>query len=179
MPIDDGRLTIEPKRAPASFFAASGCVLRVLAVVLAGGLLAPIRSVAAARVLQDSRPAGPQAAAFIQGKLEIAKQGDPSVVTPAGAVAITSDNPSLLHTLQDSRLAGREVRLMGERDAGGVFEAEHLFTVRDGKLYRLRFYCHVCNIAATEPGPCVCCQRPTELEEIPADQVTDDMVMVP
>lgn len=99
--------------------------------------------------------------------------------TSSGETAVTSDNPQLLHTLQDSRLNGREVRLEGERTSGGEFSVSHLFVVRDGKLYRLRYYCHVCNIPATEPGRCVCCQRPTELEEIPLDQVTPDMVLVP
>ena len=78
---------------------------------------------------------------------------------------------------------GREVRLEGKAgnspsDAKSL-DVAHVFTVHDGKVFRLRFYCHVCNIPATEPGPCVCCQRWTDLEEIPVSQVTDDMVLVP
>jgi len=78
---------------------------------------------------------------------------------------------------------GREVRLEGKGgnspgDAKSL-DVAHLFTAHDGQLFRLRFYCHVCNIPATEPGPCVCCQRWTDLEEIPVRQVTDDMVLVP
>ena len=96
-----------------------------------------------------------------------------------GDIVVSSNNPQLLHTMQDARLSGREVRLEGQPSSNGVFNASHIFIVRDGKLYRLRYYCHVCNIPATEPGPCVCCQRPTELEEIPVDQVTNDMVLVP
>jgi hypothetical protein len=99
--------------------------------------------------------------------------------TSGGDIVVTSNIPQLLHTMQDPRLRGREVRLEGQRTSAGIFDASHIFTVRDGKLYRLRYYCHVCNIPATEPGPCVCCQRPTELEEIPVDQVSNDMVLVP
>ena len=77
----------------------------------------------------------------------------------------------LLHTLLDKRLANREVRVEGTMKADGTFEAERLFTVRNGKLYRVRYFCKVCNIEALEPGDCVCCQQPTELQEIP---VTDD-----
>lgn len=123
--------------------------------------------------------AAPQAAAFVQGKLDINGSGVAKVASSTGAVTVTSGNPSLLHTLQDSRLNGREVRLEGERKPDGSFEVHHLFTVHDGKLFRLRYYCHVCNIPAMEPGNCVCCQRPTVLDEIPADEVSEDMVMVP
>ena len=161
----------------AACLGASRRMVAGLAVALAGLLVALPGAAAAGRAFQQ--PPKPQAEPFIQGKLAIPKQGDPSVETPGGAVAVTSDNPALQMTLQDSRLAGHEVRLLGERNAAGVFNAEHLFTVHEGKLYRVRFYCKVCHIAAMEPGRCVCCQRPTELEEIPADQVTDDMVMVP
>jgi hypothetical protein len=75
----------------------------------------------------------------------------------------------LFHTLLDKRLANREVRLGGTMQADGTFEAERLYTVRNGKLYRVRYFCKVCNIEALEPGDCVCCQHPTELQEIPAD----------
>ena len=74
----------------------------------------------------------------------------------------------LYHTLLDKRLANREVRVEGTMKADGTFEAERLFTVKDGKLYRVRYFCKVCNIVALEPGNCVCCQQPTELLEIPA-----------
>src|SRR5271169_6816085 len=39
----------------------------------------------------------------------------------------------LLHTLQDQRLADREVRLEGTTKADGRFEVAKLFTLRDGK----------------------------------------------
>ncbi|HXJ94285.1 MAG TPA: hypothetical protein VMT20_15665 [Terriglobia bacterium] len=117
--------------------------------------------------------------ATLEGKLIITEGEGLRLATPGGDIAVTSDNPQLLHTLQDTRLAGRQVKLEGRRKPDGAFNASQIVVVRDGKLYRLRYYCHVCNIPATEPGPCVCCQRPTELEEIPADQVTKDMVLVP
>jgi hypothetical protein len=78
----------------------------------------------------------------------------------------------LFHTLLDKRLANREVRLEGTTQADGTFEVERLYTVRNGKLYRIRYFCKVCNIEALEPGDCVCCQHPTELQEIPTDDPT-------
>jgi|HubBroStandDraft_5_1064220.scaffolds.fasta_scaffold884301_1 hypothetical protein len=155
---------------------------------LFGMISAPLCSLLAATVLSAanvstarsdrSQSNSAQASTFIQGKLEVA-EGGTKVASSSGAVAVTSSNPPLLHTLQDSRLNGREVRLEGDHRPDGSFDARHLFTVHDGKLFRVRFYCHVCNIPAMEPGNCVCCQRPTDLDEIPADEVTDDMVMVP
>jgi len=109
----------------------------------------------------------------------LGKNGASLLSTSGGELVITADDPALLHTLQDSRLAGRDIKVEGVHLPGGRFDVAHVRVVRDGKLYRLRYYCHVCNIAATEPGNCVCCQRPTEIEEIPADQVTDDMTLVP
>jgi len=131
-----------------------------------------------ARAWSSGQAVATQASASVQGKLDVAI-GGVKIASSTGAITVTSGNPSLLHTLQDSRLNGREVRLEGERKPDGSFEAHHLYTVRDGKLFRLRYYCHVCNIPAMEPGNCVCCQRPTVLDEIPADEVSEDMVMVP
>jgi len=125
---------------------------------------------------KSSQAPGPSS--FVQGKLEVAGE-TLKVASSAGVVSVTANDSSLLHTLQDPRLNGREVRIEGEREPDGSFEVRHLFTVHDGRLFRVRYYCHVCNIPATEPGNCVCCQRPTELEEIPVEEVTDDMVMVP
>jgi ketosteroid isomerase-like protein len=119
----------------------------------------------------------------VQGKLEVGSDGSLRVAAAAGEVALTSSDSSILHTLQDPRMNGREVRLKGRLEnspgAAGLLDVAHVVTVHDGKVFRLRFYCHVCNIPATEPGPCVCCQRWTDLEEIPLSEVTDDMVLVP
>ena len=49
----------------------------------------------------------------------------------------------------------------------GSFEVQWLYTVHDGKLFKVRYFCATCNIVALEPGICVCCQQPTELQEIP------------
>lgn len=77
----------------------------------------------------------------------------------------------LLRTLQDKRLANRAVRLEGTTRRNGQFEVAKFYTVRDGKLYKVRYYCEVCNIESLEPGHCVCCQQPTELQEIPVTEI--------
>jgi len=82
----------------------------------------------------------------------------------------------LFHTLEDKRLENREVRLEGTLKRDGTLEVARLYTVHNGKLFRVRYYCDVCNIVALEPGPCVCCQRPTELQEIPVSETDQDTV---
>jgi hypothetical protein len=123
----------------------------------------------------------PSASAFetLQGRLIVASGDRPALKTAQRDYTLSAKTASLFHTLQDQRLLGREVRVEGTRKPDATFEVAHLFTVRDGKLYKVRYYCDICNIAALEPGNCVCCQRPTELQEIPLSEVGKDMVVVP
>ena len=104
--------------------------------------------------------------AVLEGKL-LSTPGDCPVVQIHGKdQPLTATTTYLYHTLQDKRLANRDVRLEGTMKGDGSFEVERFFTVKDGKLYRVRYFCKVCNIVALEPGNCVCCQQPTELQEI-------------
>ena len=105
----------------------------------------------------------------LEGKL-LATRGDcPLLKTGGREQALSANTPYLLHTLQDKRLDGREVRLEGLAKPDGSFEVQWLYTVHDGKLFKVRYFCATCNIVALEPGLCVCCQQPTELQEIPKD----------
>lgn len=115
----------------------------------------------------------------LQGRLTVASGDRPTLKTAQRAYALSAKTSYLFHTLQDQRLLDREVRVEGTLKPDGTFEVAHLFTVRDGKLYKVRYYCNICNIAALEPGNCVCCQRPTELQEIPLSEVGKDAVVVP
>ena len=65
------------------------------------------------------------------------------------------------------------MRLEGRLNAEGIFEVVKLFTVRDGQVYKVRYFCDICNITAVPPGPCACCQGPTEFQEIPATREND------
>ncbi len=72
-------------------------------------------------------------------------------------------------TLEDVRLANRELRLEGQFKGNDVFEVAKLYTFRDGKLHRVVCFCQVCNITSYRPGDCYCCQNPFELREVPVD----------
>ena len=103
----------------------------------------------------------------LQGKLLSAAGTGPILRTREKDYPLSAKTSYLLHTLQDTRLNGRNVRLEGREESDGRFQVERLYTVRECKLYRVRYYCEVCNIEALEPGSCVCCQQPTELQELP------------
>jgi len=107
--------------------------------------------------------------AALQGKL-LSLPGEGPVLRIHGKDRpLSATTTYLLHALLDKRLANREVRVEGTAKADGTFQVERLFAIKDGKLYRVRYFCKTCNIEALEPGDCVCCQQPTELEEIPVD----------
>ncbi len=107
--------------------------------------------------------------ATLQGKLVNAGNSVPILKTEHKDYSLAARTDWLLHTLQDERLAGREIRVEGELRADGKFKVNHFFTLRDGKVHRVRYFCEICNIEALEPGNCVCCQQPTELQEIPVE----------
>ncbi len=69
----------------------------------------------------------------------------------------------------DPRLAGRLWQLEGSRGADGVLRIHKLFTIKDGKRFRVVYYCVICNIYQHEPGRCMCCQDGTELQELPEE----------
>ncbi len=80
----------------------------------------------------------------------------------------TSDDEIDL-TLADKRLAGRTLQVEGKWKNPQTFEVERFFSVHDGKLFRVTYYCAICNITTYKPGNCMCCQNPTEPREIPYD----------
>jgi hypothetical protein len=103
----------------------------------------------------------------LEGQLLTTRGDCPLLKINGREQALSADTPHLLHTMQDRRLDGREVRLEGTPQPGGTFEVQWLYTIHNGKLFRVRYFCATCNIVALEPGNCVCCQQPTELQEIP------------
>ena len=133
--------------------------------VLAVGLII-CAAVLAASSLRAAQGAARHLAALEGKLLSIPEQG-PALRIHEKDQPLSATTTYLFHTLQDKRLADREVRVEGSMKADGTFEVERLYTIRNGKLYRVRYFCKLCNIEALEPGDCVCCQQPTELQEIP------------
>ncbi len=89
-------------------------------------------------------------------------------LTEDGRQQIVTGDEFSMGQLRDPRLAGRLWELQGQQKAGGPFEIQKLFTVKDGKRYVVKYFCKVCNIYTYEPGLCMCCQDETELQDLPA-----------
>jgi len=104
---------------------------------------------------------------FLEGRLVSTPEHGPRLETGGKEVPLAAVSTYLLHTLEDKRLENRLVRVEGKTRPDHSFEVAQLYTIKEGKTYRVRYYCETCNIEALEPGRCVCCQQPTELQEIP------------
>ena len=136
----------------------SGIPIRLTIVAAVIGLAA------AHGIAQTTKPTLP-----LQGKLVQTARG-PMLRVKGRGYPLRVARTWHLNTLKDARLANREIRVEGVWAADGTLEASQFYTVKNGKLHRVRYYCEVCNIESLEPGDCVCCQAPTELQEIAIDE---------
>ena len=123
---------------------------------------------------------GPKAAVkepvTLEGTLSFVPGTGPALKVTGREVLLSARVSYLFHTLSDKRLINRQVRLIGSYEPDGSFQVSRFYTVKGGILYRVRYYCETCNIVALEPGNCVCCQQPTELQEIPLSATDKDTV---
>jgi hypothetical protein len=106
----------------------------------------------------------------LQGKLMFIQGTGPVVKTAEKQVPLAGRYEYIFRTLEDKRLRNDEVRLEGEYQADGNFRVDNIFTIHDGEVYRVRYFCETCNIVGLGPGRCVCCQQPTELQEVPVNK---------
>jgi hypothetical protein len=106
----------------------------------------------------------------LQGKLLFIQGTGPVVKTTTKQVPLAGRYEYIFRTLEDKRLRDDEVRLIGEFVADGNFRVDDIFTIHHGEVYRVRYFCETCNIVGLGPGRCVCCQQPTELQEVPVNK---------
>jgi len=135
----------------------------VLVLVLACGMALGF----AASALQAAEPTGEH---VLQGKLLYVQGTGPVVKTAKKQVPLAGRYAYIFRTLGDKRLRNDEVRLKGEFVADGNFRVDNIFTIHHGEVYRVRYFCETCNIVGLGPGKCVCCQQPTELQEVPVNK---------
>jgi hypothetical protein len=120
--------------------------------------------------------ATPPKAETVHGKL-VVRDGGPPMLQPEGGhlIELDGDTPTR-KVLRDPRVNGFEVEVRGHFTTPGKFliDAQHTraLLVRDGgKLKMITYWCDVCYIRAYSPGPCVCCQKDTDLELRDLDDV--------
>ncbi|MDA1316246.1 MAG: hypothetical protein O2968_23245 [Acidobacteria bacterium] len=112
----------------------------------------------------------------VRGRV-VALSGQPSV-TNQPLVFLTDDGQRLnlagdeysTSQLSDTRLKDRHWELRGTAKADGAFDVLRLFTIKDDELFRVTYFCVICNIRSHNAGPCMCCQEETEIEELPVEE---------
>jgi hypothetical protein len=106
----------------------------------------------------------------VRGTLGALPGKQPELKTPGKTYRLAGQSPYILHTLQDKRLLNQELQLVGTLQSNGEFVVQKLYAVHGGKLYKVQYYCDVCNITYVQPGHCFCCGRDTKLKEVPVSQ---------
>jgi hypothetical protein len=72
----------------------------------------------------------------------------------------------------DKRLRDRPMELHVHKFPGVPFvRLIDAYSLKDGKKYRVDYWCAVCAITTYEPGPCPCCQDEIELRELRVDEI--------
>jgi hypothetical protein len=106
----------------------------------------------------------------LRGKLIIQTGHSPAVETPDHARIIVQSDEANDKVLHDDRINGFEMQAHGHFISPDHFQIDPQHTrsllVRDhdGRLKMVTYWCDVCGIRAYTPGPCVCCQKNTDLD---------------
>ncbi|MCZ2147130.1 MAG: hypothetical protein LC126_05085 [Bryobacterales bacterium] len=105
----------------------------------------------------------------LHGKLTQVKGQAPVLTLKDGStVRLAGDEPTA-GVLNDQRLNGFPLEVLGHYSAGGAFLVEPmhksgLFVEKGGRKLYVTYWCDVCAIRTYTPGRCVCCQQETELD---------------
>ncbi len=106
----------------------------------------------------------------LRGRLAPLVEGAPlRLVAFDGEPVELAPDEGLERTMRDPQLAERTWEVRGRRRSDGRFAVEKIFTVKDGELHRVTYYCVICHITTHEPGRCMCCQEGTDLRELPGE----------
>jgi hypothetical protein len=77
------------------------------------------------------------------------------------------ESDPLAAIFEDPRVRGQEVVVKARPHPDGAVEIVKVYSVKQGKLHDVHYYCEICNITAYAPGLCPCCRREMELKETP------------
>jgi hypothetical protein len=87
--------------------------------------------------------------------------------TPGGGRYVFRPGDPLAGMFADDRIRERELFVRARKAPSEELEAIKLYSVRNGRLHDLDYFCEVCNVVAYAPGLCPCCRRPMVLRETP------------
>lgn len=80
---------------------------------------------------------------------------------------LESDTKSAM--FDDPRVRARELEVTAWLNQEGL-EIIKIYSIRDGQLYDIHYFCELCQIKAYVGGPCWCCQKEFELVEEPVSR---------
>ncbi|HEX5482206.1 MAG TPA: hypothetical protein VFZ08_06225 [Terriglobia bacterium] len=140
--------------APGALAAAFACLLAFAAVP----------------ILASPAPPKPQSSLVIlRGTLSSVSGKNPVLTANGKEYTLAGQSSYILRTLQDKRLLNHELQVVGTQGPNGDFVVQRMYDIHNGKLYKIQYYCEVCNITYVQPGHCYCCGRETKLKEVPAN----------
>lgn len=87
--------------------------------------------------------------------------------TPEGSLHRFLPADPLAAIFQDARVRDREVVVRARLRPDGAAEIIKVYSVRQGRLHDVHYFCDVCNITAYAPGLCPCCRKEMDLREDP------------
>jgi hypothetical protein len=113
--------------------------------------------------------ATPPKSETVRGKLVVRSGETPVVETDDHRRIVLDGDPPTRKVLHDPRVNGFAVEAHGHFTAPDKFliDPQHtraLVVLEGGKPKMITYWCDVCYIRAYAPGPCVCCQKDTDLD---------------
>lgn len=109
----------------------------------------------------------PAGTTILCGTLAATQGRGPVLKTPKESYVLAGQSQYLMRVLKDKRLLNQELEVEGSPEAAGAFVVDRIYAVHHGKLYKIQYYCDVCNITYIQPGHCYCCGKETKLQEVP------------
>jgi hypothetical protein len=118
------------------------------------------------RALAATNQAGGES---VRGKLVQHGDGPATLDTPDGRTVALAGDAESQKVLHDPRLGGLELETLGHFTSAnqftlGPFYDKNMFVIKDGRRLRITYWCDICAIRTYAPGPCVCCQKWTDLD---------------
>jgi hypothetical protein len=111
----------------------------------------------------------------LKGKLDPApdkSRGKLGFKTEGGVAYTLVSNRMSSALFIDTNLQAKTLLLKG-RVLPGTRNFEltgNLRSIRDGQVHDLYYYCDICSIPGSDPGPCMCCREPVYLIEETASE---------
>jgi hypothetical protein len=112
--------------------------------------------------------AGP-AEKSVRGTLVRTPDDRPALATVDGRTILLDGDESTRGVLDDERLRGLDIEVLGHFSAANRFlidpiHTRAMFVHKDGKRLFITYWCNVCYIRTYTPGNCRCCQKYTDLD---------------